>query len=70
MLLWRSVAYIDALQHWQAGAAAGTTSDVVLFPMDTIKTRLQSSKGFMKAGGFHRMYAGILPTVLGSAPSG
>ncbi|XP_064400358.1 mitochondrial S-adenosylmethionine carrier protein-like isoform X1 [Halichondria panicea] len=53
-----------------AGAAAGTTSDAVLFPMDTIKTRFQSSKGFLRAGGFHRMYAGILPTVLGSAPSG
>ena len=57
-------------KHWQAGAAAGTTSDAVLFPMDTIKTRFQSSKGFLRAGGFHRMYAGILPTVLGSAPSG
>lgn len=54
----------------QAGAGAGTVTDFVLFPLDTIKTRLQSSKGFMKAGGFHRIYSGILPTVLGSAPSG
>lgn len=28
-----------------AGAAAGTTVDVTLYPMDTIKTRLQSAQG-------------------------
>lgn len=54
----------------QAGGAAGTISDVVLFPMDTIKTRLQSSKGLRMSGGFRGVYSGILPTVLGSAPSG
>ena len=54
----------------QAGGAAGTTTDVVLFPLDTIKTRLQSNKGFLSAGGFARIYAGLLPAILGSAPSG
>ena len=54
----------------QAGGAAGTTTDVALFPLDTIKTRLQSNKGFLSAGGFARMYAGLLPAILGSAPSG
>lgn len=54
----------------QAGGIAGTTADLVLFPLDTIKTRLQSSKGFLAAGGFNRIYAGILPAAAGSAPSG
>ena len=56
--------------HTQAGGIAGTTVDVVLFPLDTIKTRLQSSKGFWAAGGFHRIYAGIVPAAAGSAPTG
>ena len=55
---------------FQAGGVAGTTVDVVLFPLDTIKTRLQSKHGFWRAGGFHRIYAGILPAAAGSAPSG
>ena len=54
----------------QAGGVAGTTVDVVLFPLDTLKTRLQSSRGFWKAGGFSRIYSGILPAAVGSAPSG
>jgi len=54
----------------QSGGIAGTTVDVVLFPLDTIKTRLQSSKGFWAAGGFHRIYAGIVPAAAGSAPAG
>ena len=29
-----------------SGGIAGTTVDVALFPLDTIKTRLQSAKGF------------------------
>lgn len=28
-----------------SGALAGTTVDVALYPMDTIKTRLQSAQG-------------------------
>ena len=54
----------------QAGAAAGTAVDVSLFPLDTIKTRLQSDLGFWGAGGFRNIYSGIGPTVLGSAPTG
>jgi len=54
----------------QSGAAAGTTVDLTLHPIDTIKTRLQSSAGFWKSGGFRGMYSGILPAAAGSAPSG
>ena len=50
------------------GAVAGTTVDVALFPLDTIKTRLQSSQGFLKSGGFNGIYKGLRITALGSAP--
>lgn len=53
-----------------SGAAAGTAVDVVLFPLDTIKTRLQSQAGFLKSGGFSRVYSGLLSAALGSAPGG
>lgn len=35
-----------------AGGVAGVSVDLILFPLDTIKTRLQSPQGFYKAGGF------------------
>ena len=54
----------------QAGGLAGLTGDVILFPLDTIKTRLQSKQGFLKAGGFKNIYAGLLPAAAGSVPSG
>ena len=54
----------------QAGGIAGTTVDVVLFPLDTVKTRLQSKEGFGRTDGFKKIYAGIGPAALGSAPSG
>jgi len=44
--------------------------DVALFPLDTLKTRLQSAQGFLKTGGFTGLYKGICPVILGSAPTG
>ncbi|GFS06905.1 S-adenosylmethionine mitochondrial carrier protein [Elysia marginata] len=52
-----------------AGAAAGTSVDVILFPLDTIKTRLQSEAGFRVSGGFRGIYSGLFSAALGSAPS-
>jgi len=49
---------------------AGTAVDVALFPLDTIKTRLQSSQGFFKAGGFKGVYSGLSAAAAGSAPGG
>jgi len=51
-----------------AGGLAGTTVDLALFPIDTIKTRLQSPKGFFPSGGFRGIYNGIGAAALGSAP--
>ncbi|EFQ33000.1 hypothetical protein CGRA01v4_00521 [Colletotrichum graminicola] len=52
-----------------AGGIAGTTVDLSLFPLDTLKTRLQSSAGFFPSGGFTGIYRGIGSAVIGSAPS-
>ncbi|KAL8618159.1 hypothetical protein ACOMHN_059166 [Nucella lapillus] len=53
-----------------AGGMAGISVDMALFPIDTIKTRLQSQKGFQAAGGFRGIYSGLLSAALGSAPTG
>jgi solute carrier family 25 S-adenosylmethionine transporter 26 len=49
---------------------AGTSVDIALFPLDTIKTRLQSAHGFFKAGGFRGVYSGLSAAAAGSAPGG
>lgn len=51
-----------------AGGLAGTTVDLSLFPLDTLKTRLQSSAGFFPSGGFTGIYRGVGSAVVGSAP--
>ncbi|KAK7102605.1 mitochondrial S-adenosylmethionine carrier protein-like [Littorina saxatilis] len=53
-----------------AGGLAGTSVDIALFPLDTVKTRLQSQQGFWAAGGFRGVYSGLLSAALGSAPCG
>ncbi|XP_055484383.1 S-adenosylmethionine mitochondrial carrier protein isoform X1 [Psammomys obesus] len=52
-----------------AGGVAGVSVDLILFPLDTIKTRLQSPQGFSKAGGFRGIYAGVPSTAIGSFPN-
>lgn len=51
-----------------SGAFSGFGVDIGLFPLDTIKTRLQSEAGFIKSGGFSRLWSGIGPVAVGSAP--
>jgi len=53
-----------------AGGAAGLITDVVLFPIDTVKTRLQTTKGFWSSGGFRGIYRGIGAISCGAIPSG
>ena len=50
------------------GGMAGTSVDVALFPIDTLKTRLQSPQGFIQAGGFRGIYNGLGAAAIGSAP--
>ncbi|XP_027966135.1 S-adenosylmethionine mitochondrial carrier protein isoform X2 [Eumetopias jubatus] len=52
-----------------AGGVAGVAVDLILFPLDTIKTRLQSQQGFNKAGGFRGIYAGVPSAAIGSFPN-
>lgn len=42
---------------------------MALYPLDTLKTRLQSSQGFVASGGFQGVYRGLGSVVIGSAPS-
>ena len=51
-----------------SGGIAGTSVDIALFPIDTIKTRLQSPQGFINAGGFRGIYRGVGAAAIGSAP--
>lgn len=52
----------------QAGGFAGTVVDLSLYPLDTLKTRLQSSGGFFKNGGWSGVYKGVGSVIAGSAP--
>ena len=56
------------MDNFIAGSIAGIVVDVSLFPLDTIKTRLQASQGFAKAGGFRGVYQGLGPVAIGSGP--
>eukprot|EP00127_Corallochytrium_limacisporum_P006584 Clim_evm13s231 gene=Clim_evmTU13s231 len=55
-------------RYMLAGGVAGLCVDVALFPLDTIKTRLQSERGFYKSGGFKGIYSGLLSAAVGSVP--
>nr|CAD7396241.1 unnamed protein product [Timema cristinae] len=56
-------------QKPQSGASAGIAVDLSLFPLDTLKTRLQSPSGFLLSGGFRNLYKGLGPAMVGSAPT-
>lgn len=50
------------------GASAGLAVDIGLYPLDTIKSRMQSKQGFIAAGGFKNIYRGMSSVLVGSAP--
>ncbi|CAD6883876.1 unnamed protein product [Tilletia controversa] len=51
-----------------AGAMSGLAVDLIFFPIDTIKTRLQSKEGFAASGAFKGIYSGLASVAVGSAP--
>ncbi|WRT69672.1 uncharacterized protein IL334_006662 [Kwoniella shivajii] len=51
-----------------AGAISGIAVDFMFFPLDTVKTRIQSSAGFWQSGGFKGVYRGVGSVGMGSAP--
>ena len=62
-----------------AGAVAGITMLIPLFPIDTVKSRMQSSKGKVRAsgiakgiyrsGGIKGFYSGLTPALLRALPA-
>jgi solute carrier family 25 (mitochondrial S-adenosylmethionine transporter), member 26 len=50
-----------------AGGISGLAVDTILYPLDTLKTRLQSTRGY--SGGFSTIYRGITSSCIGSIPS-
>ncbi|KAF1828638.1 mitochondrial carrier, partial [Decorospora gaudefroyi] len=66
----RAQAWVESpyLRSLIAGGLAGTTVDLTLYPLDTLKTRLQSSAGFTGSGGFTGIYRGVGSAIVGSAP--
>lgn len=51
-----------------AGGCAGTSVDVALHPLDTLRTRLQAEAGFLKSGGLKGLWKGLSPVAIGSFP--
>eukprot|EP00928_Gymnodinium_smaydae_P005329 TRINITY_DN11819_c0_g1_i2.p1 TRINITY_DN11819_c0_g1~~TRINITY_DN11819_c0_g1_i2.p1 ORF type:complete len:648 (+),score=126.97 TRINITY_DN11819_c0_g1_i2:167-2110(+) len=52
-----------------SGAFAGTASETLLFPLDCLKTRLQSRRGFYQSGGFRGLYRGVGTAICAAAPA-
>lgn len=53
-----------------SGATAGLCVDLAVYPLDTIKTRLQSIARSVKPTGSLHLFAGLPAVLFGSAPSG
>lgn len=52
-----------------SGAVAGTTVDLVLYPLDTVKTRLQATAGAkLSIKTFKGLFNGVAPAIAASAP--
>jgi solute carrier family 25 S-adenosylmethionine transporter 26 len=58
------------IEYAAAGAIAGLAVDIALYPIDTLKTRVQSRDGFFQCGGFRGIYRGLLIVSAGSVPCG
>ncbi len=65
----RSSPHKEILRWLVSGAAAGLAVDLTVYPLDTLKTRMQSRQGFHKAGGYRDIYRGLSSVLTGSAPN-
>mmetsp|Transcript_52087 Transcript_52087/g.161631 ORF Transcript_52087/g.161631 Transcript_52087/m.161631 type:complete len:632 (+) Transcript_52087:127-2022(+) len=63
---WRTSPFFISLA---AGAIAGMSAEFVFFPLDCVKTRVQSRHGFKQAGGFRGIYRGCGIAISGAAPA-
>ncbi|CAF0950195.1 unnamed protein product [Adineta steineri] len=52
-----------------AGSIAGCSVDLSLYPIDTIKTRLQQKKSLTRGFLFSSLYSGVGSVLIGSGPS-
>ena len=53
-----------------AGGFASATVDVSIYPLDTLKTRLQAPQGFQRAGGTTGLFRGVMAAAVGAVPGG
>ena len=44
--------------------------DVCIYPLDTLKTRMQAAQGFRAAGGYTGLFSGVTAAALGAVPGG
>ena len=59
----------DVAGHALAGAVAGCAVEAALYPLDTLKTRLQAARAGTRALTARGAYAGVLGNLLGVAPA-
>ena len=53
-----------------AGGCASAAVDVTIYPLDTLKTRLQAPQGFKASGGYRGLFTGVTAAALGAVPGG
>ena len=52
-----------------AGGLAGSMTDIIFFPLETLKTRLQASSKFLKVSLFSNLFKGITPQLTITFPA-
>ena len=53
-----------------AGGCASAAVDITIYPLDTLKTRLQAPQGFRASGGYRGLFTGVTAAALGAVPGG
>ena len=58
----------DSIFNFVSGGVGGLAVDIVLFPLDTLKVRLQSTNGVSGRALYRGLYKGVSSTLVGSFP--